>query len=38
MIKDELLGKPMLERIEYVKNNLMSSDFKNEIFDVFLLS
>jgi hypothetical protein len=32
MIKDELLGKPMLERMEYVKNNLMSSDFKNEIF------
>ena len=32
MIKDELLGKPMLERIEYVNNSLISSqDFKNEI-------
>ena len=32
MIKDELLGKPMLERMEFVENNLMSSqDFKNEI-------
>lgn len=32
MIKNELLGKPMLERMKFVENNLMSSqDFKNEI-------
>lgn len=31
-IKDELLGKPMLERMEYVKNNVINSeDFQNEI-------
>lgn len=32
-IKDELLGKPMLERIEFIKTSLINSmDFKNEIF------
>ena len=31
-IKDELLGKPMLERIDFIKNSLINSpDFINEI-------